>query len=440
MKIFLHFQQKLIFIFFLFLFQSVSLNDMKDNQKFYFCSGKIFVNDYDINTNEINRICTKILYDDRILISIQNDLEVNGYSSDMDNYFTRDSEEFFMRQCGRISPTTCDYGFMISLYTRAKKVRITAGRISKNIITASERTKIISSAKSYLSERKYSDAIVLMTDHLKSSSPYISDSTARYDNYRDKKEESSGSSFWTIIIFVICPCLCCIFCLYRYYQTIDNTNNTSGNTADEVRQHINQLDMLLKQIRNNNPPIISIDQCLLCMNRIQGNNMQNNYNPYSTPNDMQNNLIMRDDLNTRYSCGHVYHNACLHECNLSSCIMCPGNVHSSQIVPNNNSFQVVDENHVGNLMRNIHRIYDKHELNQYASSYPNEASNYNSSWAWGLAAVGGVAAIAGTAYMLNEMNQPSMYDSYQQPMYNQSNYNNYGSDGNYPDTAEGDFD
>jgi magnesium-transporting ATPase (P-type) len=52
-----------------------------------------------------------------MLILIQNDLQLVSMTGNIDNYYIRDSEEFFNRQCNRLNRSICDYGFMISIYT-----------------------------------------------------------------------------------------------------------------------------------------------------------------------------------------------------------------------------------------------------------------------------------------------------------------------------------
>jgi len=427
------------YLFFISLIHLCILSDQKDKANNYFCLGKMFVSDDDISINDINKICQRIQDENKIMILIREEIDIKGSLSSSDYYYTKDSEEFFLKQCEKIDKNICDQGYMISIYTEAKKIRITAGKISKNVINTEQRKKIIDSGKKYLSDKKYANGVITMIDLIQSFSPYIGPSNNN-TNITNNENKSSGS-FWIILIFVICPCLCCFFFIYRHYQTVGE-NDTHNHIANEVHQHLNQLEILLTQVRSFSPPIMTIDICLICMNKIILGNNCNSNNPYSTTrSDMQNNLIIKDDLNTKYSCGHVYHNSCLSENKLSSCIMCPGNMHSSIVVPNNSCFHVIDENNVQNFIRNLNLIYDRYELEEYAKSYPNEYSNYNSTMVIGLASVWGVAAIAGTAYMMQDISQPVMYESYHRNEYNQPQEygNNYGSGVNLLDTAEGDY-
>ena len=146
-------------IFFL-LFFTFFIVDAKDEYKNYFCSGKIYISDPRFNVNEISQICDKISSDYRILINVQEKLNIDAGGSELDNYYTRDSEEFFNRQCNKLKRSICEYGFLISIYTKARKVRITSGSVSKYQVTYEMRNNIINSIRKLLSQNMFLDSII----------------------------------------------------------------------------------------------------------------------------------------------------------------------------------------------------------------------------------------------------------------------------------------
>ena len=417
-----------------------------EESKYFFCNGRIYASDPKIDLQDINELCQRINSDYRFLIVIKKNIpdHIPALGVELDNYITRDSEDFFSRKCRDINKKICDYGFMISIYSSVRKVRITAGSVSKHDVTVDMRNNIINSIRNLLSKQEYDMAIFKAIDMLQSYSQYNNNnsniSNPSYippTNNNTKKESSSGTSFLLIFVFIICPLFLCCF----YYAYKKNTvYSQQGNSAEDIHRHLNEIENLLQDVKRNNPPVMSINKCVICMKQIQ---MQSqNPNPYNTlsttqhDNYMQSNLIVRDPNHTRFACGHVFHNICLNDKNLTACLMCVGNVQSSMVIPNTHEAQVVDEGNIKNLIQNLHLIYEKENLQDYARTYPNEYDSYNNNLALGLGAVWGVTAIATAAYMMSDMNT---YNTYNISPTNQNfnNINNYNN--NEMDTAEGDF-
>jgi hypothetical protein len=444
---------------------------VKDEKKYYFCKDKIFASYLKISSDDINTICDKLWNDPRILVSIQKDITIGNAREDLDNYYTRDSEEFFLKRCINFKDALCDNGFMISIYTDARKIRLTAGRLSKNTITQEQRGKIINSVKSQLSQEMYAVAIIKIIDLINSQSYY--QPYQQTTSYRPPsevivvpsprpREHSSGPGFFVILIFVICPCLCLCYALYYCYSKSQQSNYYSQTyTAESVHEHLCKLEKLLKDIKRNDFPHIAVDTCLLCMQQIFTNTQfeMNNYNPghhhhhshnqntnypnfNTTYNDMQTGLLPPSDPNVyRLGCGHMYHTNCFTSRNLSSCLMCVGNPQSSVRVPNTSNLQVVNEDNVKTLIQNLRYIYDRETLESYSRSYPNEFDTFNTTLALGLVGVWGITAIAATAIVADSMMSHNMYDNsgYNQGYgqgYNQG-YNQAYNQGNYNQQDQG---
>jgi hypothetical protein len=442
----------------------------EENYNYFFCNGKIYASDKKIGLDHINQICEEIIDDYRILILIKKEIQIIP-STNIDNYYTRDSEDFFIKQCNILNKQICDYGFMISIYTNSRKIKLIAGSVSKNIVSLEQRNNIINSMKNYLAREKYSDAIQIAVGMIQSYSPlqnwpksgnnpnYQPNSSPDNISYNpnnpmyippQKKEEKSSGSFGLIFLFVICPLILC--CIYFMFKKDGASETTLSNSADAINVHLNKLEHLLNDIKKNSPPVMSINICLICMQRIQ---FQNNLNNFSTSNNdygysnnysMQNTLIQNDCINTRYVCGHVYHSHCLNSCNLHNCTMCPTNSQASMTMPNSHDSQVVDENNVKNFIKDLNLIYEKDRLQEYARQYPQEFSNFNKYLALGLVGVWGITAVATAAYMMSEMdnmenhNNDDLQQHQQYSNYNNiqtNNYNNFGND--ELDTAEGDY-
>jgi hypothetical protein len=388
-----------------------------------------------------------------MLITIQKEINIIQ-GGDTDNYYTRDTEEFFYRQCNEINKSICDYGFMISIYTAARKVRISAGKVSKNVVTIDNRNNVIYNIKNLLSKERYTEGILQAIALIQSYSSININNNNYNPNYQPNiqpqpqphppKNDIGSSNFWIILIFIICPVICiCIYCMVK------NRPQEHQDTAEDIHNHICKLDHLIKDIRNNSPPIKSINKCLICMQKIHLSVNFNGINNFSTTNNdyynnqnyVNNNLIINDPNHTRFACGHLYHNFCLNECKLGACIMCSGNVHASMVIPNTHDHHVVDENSVRSFIGQLHLIYDRRCLEDYSRTYPNEFDSFNTTLALGLVGVWGITAVATTAIMMNDINHTGYYND--SNYYSSNTYNNYqggagGFDDN-PDTAEGDY-
>lgn len=274
---------------------------------------------------------------------------------------------------------------------------------------------------------------------------------------------SFGSFTLFLLILIIIVCLCCI-CYYfiskanQYETTTDNnqmllngndiytlnnnqlnnpnntyyTNNNPRSSTDlilttQIHIHLSELLEIIKEIRKSSSPHIIYTKCLICMQPFQQNVNSSNNNGViqQTPLQLETNtqyiemvskptineyqsiypsFDMNSDfnqINTRFGCSHLYHSQCLSNHNLSCCLMCPGNSKSRDVVVNDLPTQVLDEVQVKTFIKNINFIYKQNDLNDYATTYPNEYDTFNTALMLGLCMSWGIPQGNGNVYVNN---------------------------------------
>jgi hypothetical protein len=430
---------------------SLSLSGRLDNSKFYFCGGKIYDPDYQLSTGNINAICQRIgNNENRILISIQRNIALPTRTSlstqDENNLYTRDTEDIFLAQCARVGSYTCDWGYLFSLYTErsmdgSRKARLTAGRLSKNNLSTSYRENIMNVARSNLQNNQFTDGIIKVVDqfhvilgnnNIRGGSSITTYNQPQTTYTTHTTNNNSGGGFWKFLLFLLFVGICvgCCYCAYKTYNVenagLNHHHSVVHYTSENVRHHLHKLEHLLKDVRNSNPPLVSINKCLLCMDTIQGFNNQNNnfyeMNNFSTTNnDMRTNLIQQQTNNlTRFQCGHLYHTACLDSFGLGCCLMCEPDLNARIKIINLSNEHIVDEIQIRKFICNFNRIYGKEVVEEYTHRYPED---YTATMA-----VVGLTSFAAGALVASAMMD---HHSYGGPVINQYNtYNNYDG-GNY---------
>ena len=252
-NLFFRINSKLIFwILFFSLFIPISNQSERDNKKYYFCNGNLFDSNYKLSVTDISLLCNKLSQDTRFFITIQKNIPYFSGKAD-DNLYTRDTEEFFLQKCKSINSSVCNHGFMISIYTEARKIRITAGNISKNILTVQTRENIISNIKQYLAYDRFYEAIAKAIDLIQSNG----------NNYYNQNKPSvitpipprpaphqSSWGFFSVLIFIICPILCIIGAIYYFYnqkqeEEIRVSLKKTGYNCHQVPTHLNQIENML---------------------------------------------------------------------------------------------------------------------------------------------------------------------------------------------------
>ncbi len=297
-----------IILLIILLIRKTSAQNVRDDKKHYFCNGYLFDSDYRLSVSDIGLLCNKLASDNRFFISIQKNIPFFSGKAE-DSLYTRDTEELFFAKCRGLNNNICNYGFVISVYTEARKVRISAGTISKNIVTVQMRENIIQNIKQFLQMDRFYEAIARSVEILQS---YLNSNNQNYNNnnnnnYRPSniqpvqppKHTSSGWGFFSVLFFIICPILCVCGAIYYFYnqqkeEEIRVSIQKTSYSASNVHNHLNQLESLLNSIKFNSPPCMNIDVCLICMqkiyvqNQIQGASAASN--PYMPPNQYNNNF------------------------------------------------------------------------------------------------------------------------------------------------------
>jgi hypothetical protein len=164
-------------------------------------------------------------------------------------------------------------------------------------------------------------------------------------------------------------------------------------------------------------------------------NLSNNDNDIKYQiNNYNNQNETKDNLNTRFSCQHVYHTSCLNLHKLTYCLMCINsntlnniNIDGKKIISNTHNNQVIDETHIKTFIQNLNLIYKQNELSNYAQQYPTEFDTFNTTLLLGLTTCWGISMMSTMpTYQVNN------YNYYGDGNFNNGNYGNYGNYGNAP--------
>ena len=199
-----------------------------------------------------------------------------------------------------------------------------------------------------------------------------------------------------------------------YTQIVENNDgNYNTNNFDEslkIHNHLVALEKIIEEIKRSQPPIKETNQCLICMQPII------------------NTVGAIESGNTRFSCQHVYHTACLNRYNLNICLMCKGITdNASVIIPNYHDSQVLSEEQVKNFIKNIQNIYPPKQLRIYSQRYPQEYNNFNDGLMLGILATSW--CMPPPVMIIN--NNPYGYGG---------GYNDYGYNNNYYNPPQNNYD
>ena len=419
----------LLIFAFLFIYTKQSFNY---DSRFFYCNGRIYCDNNGLSQSDITSLCSKITSDDRYVILFTNKDRFTDERS-----YSYNSEDFFSSHC-LSNKIDCKYDFAISIYLWGGKVIITAGQTSKNIVKQDQRMRIINNMIPYLKNGEYYIAIQnALTDITKIY--YQNGGQNAGPNNPVRKHNSEHSTF--VVFFFIVVCCCCCICCYFIYQKQQKSNeeltytqivenndgNYNTNNFDEslkIHNHLVALEKIIEEIKRSQPPIKETNQCLICMQPII------------------NTVGAIESGNTRFSCQHVYHTACLNRYNLNICLMCKGITdNASVIIPNYHDSQVLSEEQVKNFIKNIQNIYPPKQLRIYSQRYPQEYNNFNDGLMLGILATSW--CMPPPVMIIN--NNPYGYGysgEYNDYGYNNNNYNppqNYYDGNPNPDSAIGGF-
>ena len=405
----------LLIFTFLFIYTKQSFNY---DSRFFYCNGRIYCDNNGLSQSDITSLCSKITSDDRYVILFTNKDRFTDERS-----YSYNSEDFFSSHC-LSNKIDCKYDFAISIYLWGGKVIITAGQTSKNIVKQDQRMRIINNMIPYLKNGEYYIAIQnALTDITKIY--YQNGGQNAGQNNPVRKHNSEHSTF--VVFFFIVVCCCCCICCYIIYQKQQKSNeeltytqivenndgNYNTNNFDEslkIHNHLVALEKIIEEIKRSQPPIKETNQCLICMQPII------------------NTVGAIESGNTRFSCQHVYHTACLNRYNLNICLMCKGITdNASVIIPNYHDSQVLSEEQVKNFIKNIQNIYPPKQLRIYSQRYPQEYNNFNDGLMLGILATSW--CMPPPVMIIN--NNPYGYGG---------GYNDYGYNNNYYNPPQNNYD
>jgi len=381
-------------VHFKFLFLTlIFLVNLKSSWQITYCNGRINDPEFLLYANEMNALCSKILSDDRFLFNIQKKIVIpNTYEEEL--FYTSAVNNMFLDRCQKFN--VCKTGFLICVFSGAKKVRIMSG--SGISVINSNLDSVVNLMKPYLVNNDFYNAFNVAFQSLKINHPTIVESkittvTTKTTTHTHK----SGYSFWWVFFLIIVPvCICCCFCYYMYIKQqeehkIEQTLKM-GATPEEIYNHISKLENLLSQTRTS--PIIRVDYCLICfksiffshcpasvkqyeLHEINQNNM--NVGLIQNPQGSLLNKDVYDNLNTRFECDHIFHTSCLCTKNVNFCLLCKSTDYStpSMKVPNNSDYQLLNEYQINTMIKNLKFLYSKEQIVSYSTAYPEHYRSHN---------------------------------------------------------------
>ena len=385
----------------------------------YYCDNKIYSDLNLLTQDEIIKLCHKINNNNqRYSIFISNSPYYIQFLND--NYFTEQCQNFFdnYNKDKENGISLCVY-ITSSTYNNAQgKIRIISGHKILHKVNNNIRNTIINIMASYLKNKFYFKAF-----------------DKAIDEFNDYLYEGHSFLFkfffYFLIPLLIILGLCYYFFIYKkkeqnnlllnnnnnnitltpqYESLIDDNDNDNNNyhnnmhiqmenypsynevmNNNPIYNHILFFENLLNQLKYLNPQIITIDKCLICLKQIVINFNYNNYYQgqqiemynFDTPignynNNINNNFY--DKNNTRFSCGHIFHNECLRNYNLGKCIICFNNYSNGQcneVIENKTNTQVIDENNIKNFITNFNKIYSNTDLKNFSINFKNDFIRIN---------------------------------------------------------------
>eukprot|EP00340_Litonotus_pictus_P006686 CAMPEP_0170528080 /NCGR_PEP_ID=MMETSP0209-20121228/13575_1 /TAXON_ID=665100 ORGANISM="Litonotus pictus, Strain P1" /NCGR_SAMPLE_ID=MMETSP0209 /ASSEMBLY_ACC=CAM_ASM_000301 /LENGTH=316 /DNA_ID=CAMNT_0010819061 /DNA_START=392 /DNA_END=1342 /DNA_ORIENTATION=- len=182
-----------------------------------------------------------------------------------------------------------------------------------------------------------------------------------HNNETNNRNNQGGSSFMTVFIIVLLAigCIACCICC-AWVKRNEEEISLSQPTDETVHIHMEKLlDIIKFKIKTVDPPITSIEQCVVCMEFL---------NPYWERDESTGNTNSNMFL-TRFFCGHYYHATCLSRKNISDCLMCSGNQSQVSVEPSYRYFNTVSEDNIFSVIKNLDKIYPRYILNSYRENY-----------------------------------------------------------------------
>ena len=408
---------KNLFIFFIIILLFdiiINTNFINFNDDYLFCDNQIYSYNF-LKESDIQKLCNELNKNKIFSLFLT---KIDNYNNNNFNY----DENYFSENCNLFFKTynkNQNDGIGLCIYVLNEesniangKIRLITGKNLHNYLNDYVKKNILDNLSVGLRDKKYIDTIIRMIDYINMIVYDEKDHNNNNHNHKEINNESHGFLFKFFFYFLL-P-IGIIIGGYYYIKKMNKNNNNNDNNNNnqneypllnnypnyneiknnnliniddsniiyKIRNHIFELENLIYQIRKSNPPILSIDKCLLCFSPIIFNNPQNiemtNFNNNSTTNNNNNYNNNIDQNNIRFQCQHVYHNKCLRLHNLNICFMCigPDNTYKN-VIPNNYNTQIIDERQIKNLIINFNAIYNVELLKEYIKMFPEEFNKLN---------------------------------------------------------------
>lgn len=318
-----------------------------------------------LSSHEVSSLCSRIKsksksYD--VYLRLIDDTPYQGVA--YDSYYDNDNNNFFNNSCFRMNK--CSISLAITVYFKARKIRITVGSEIDKVINTYSRLNIIEEMKTSLKSLNYYQAFDIC---LRSIERKIPSPTITYPS--SSSSSSSSHSFWYYFFLLIIFCLFILaiyHCFFHVKQEETHNNNYNYNssynisnlTEDAIHLHMERLiDIVKFKIKTCSPPITQIEQCLICMDLLNPN-----YEKDELTGMTNSNIFL-----VKFECGHHFHSSCLASKSINFCVMCVEITVPIPVVPSFRYYNIVSEDNIFNVIRNFHLFYSKNSLQTYNKNY-----------------------------------------------------------------------
>ena len=369
-----------LFILFILIIFRVSNNDIgqiNDNDN-YFCEKRIYDQGSNFTASEINEICKIISKDDRFIIRFPKKYFID------EKLYLRDNKESFTSLCDSLNENMCDNGYGISVFNNDFDTLCVYSQIFeiKEKIKEEINDLITSIQTKYSKDNSGIDIMKFLLKSIKENDPIDNPSsiTIKNNTLDNSNQKISYINPIVLIIIIIIPLGFVCIVIYSVYK-INKPETIFAPYM--IHDYFTKVKTCYKKIKASKEKQISIDRCILCLEKIVPHYHKMEYEMKDLPLDqnsqsgkellLSNKIeIPIDDMNIRFVCGHVYHNTCLHRSKIEYCIMCLSKEENLITVTNTNSLQIINESHIIHLLTNFNKIYNKDDLSHYSRVYDNE--------------------------------------------------------------------
>lgn len=293
------------------------------------------------------QLCTMMNKPELILIRLIDDVPHVG--PNYDSIYDNNNEQFFNVKCQQLGQ--CRTSILITVFFQARKIRITTGSEINRVIPIYQRQVIINNMKPYLQNNNFFGAFEYAINTVVSQLPAV----------HEYPHSSSSSGFGTFlyVLFIILIVLCCVYCLY-YAMTQNSNNEITEVTESEIHDHFDKLmDLVKYKIRTSSPPMISIEQCLVCMKFLNPN-----WESELNSNESESHLNLK-----KFNCGHFFHKHCLENRGINKCLLCKDSTFEVPVEPCIRYYHPVSEDSIFNLINNFDLLYPRDTLKRYNTVY-----------------------------------------------------------------------